>query len=72
MNKELEKLYYNPKYGFTSSTKFYKIARENNINVTQKEINEFINNQAVTQIFREQKRPEKFSSIVADKIRNEY
>ena len=72
MNKELEKLYYNPKYGFTSSTKFYKIARENNINVTQKEINEFINNQAVTQIFREQKRPENFSSIVADKIRNEY
>ena len=72
MNKELEKLYYNPKYGFTSSTKFYKIARENNINVTQKEINEFINNQAVTQIFREQKRSENFSSIVADKIRNEY
>ena len=35
MNKELEKLYYNPKYGFTSSTKFYKIARENNINVTK-------------------------------------
>ena len=72
INKELEKLYYNPKYGFTSATKFYKTAKENNINITQKQINEFINNQAVTQIFKEQKRPKYFSSIVADKIRDEY
>ena len=72
INKELEKLYYNPKYGFTSSTKFYKVAKQNNLNVTQKQINDFINNQAVTQVFREQKRPKKFSSITADKIRDEY
>ena len=71
-NKDLEKLYYNPKYGFTSATKFYKIAKQHNINESQKEINDFVNNQAVTQIFREQKRPNKFSSITADKIRDEY
>jgi len=72
INKELEKLYYNPKYGFTSSTKFYKTAKENNIDVSQKQINEFINNQAITQVFKEQRRPNKFSSIVADKIHDEY
>lgn len=72
INKELEKLYYNPKFGFTSANKFYKTAKENNLNVTQKKINEFINNQAVTQIFKEQRRPSKFSSITADKIRDEY
>ena len=51
-NKDLEKLYYNPKYGFTSATKFYKIAKQHNINVSQKEINDFVNNQAVVKIFR--------------------
>ena len=40
--------------------------------MSQKQINEFINNQAITQVFKEQRRPNKFSSIVADKIHDEY
>ena len=42
VNKELEKLYYNPKTGFTSGTKLYKMAKELNIKTTKKEINEFL------------------------------
>lgn len=72
VNKELEKLYYNPKTGFTSGTKLYKMAKELNIKTTQKEINEFLEKQAVVQVFREQKKPKLFSSIIADKIKDEY
>ena len=72
VNKELEKIYYNPQMGFTSGTKLYKMAKELNIKTTQKEINEFLEKQAVVQVFREQKKPKLFSSIIADKIKDEY
>ena len=72
VNKELEKLFYNPKTGFTSGTKLYKMAKELNIKTTQKEINEFLEKQAVVQVFREQKKPKLISSIIADKIKDEY
>ena len=36
VNKKLEKLYYNPKTGFTPGTKLYKIAKELNIKTSQK------------------------------------
>jgi Ca2+-binding EF-hand superfamily protein len=42
VNKELEKLYYNPKTGFISGTKLYKMAKELRIKTTQKEINKFL------------------------------
>ncbi len=41
VNKELEKLYYNPNTGFTSGTKLYKMANGLNIKTTQKERNDF-------------------------------
>lgn len=72
MDKELEKLYYNPKSGFTSSTKLYKKAKESNINVSQKDINDFLNNQAIYQIFKQPKKPTLFSTIVSNGIRDEY
>jgi hypothetical protein len=72
INKELEKLYYDPKKGFVSGTKLYKMAKEANIKTTQNEINNFLDNQAVVQIFREQKKPSIFSSIVANHITDEY
>jgi len=72
MNKELEALFYDPKKGFISGTKLYKKANEEGINVSQKQVNDFLNNQAVVQIFKEQKKPSLFSSIVADNTRDEY
>ena len=72
MIKELEKLYYNPKTGFTSGIKFYKTAIKNNINTTQQQVNKFLDNQSVVQVFREQKKPNIFSSIVVNNIHSEY
>ena len=72
VNKELEKLYYNPKTGFISGTKLYKMAKELRIKTTQKEINKFLEKQAVVHAFRQQKRPKLFSSIIADNIRDKY
>jgi hypothetical protein len=72
INKELTKLYYDPKIGFVSSDKLYKIAKENGVKCTQKEVNNFLNDQAVVQVFREQRKPKEFSSITAEKIRHEY
>ena len=40
-NKELTKIYYDPKIGFVSSDKLYKIAKENGVKCTQKEVNNF-------------------------------
>ena len=64
MNKELEKLYYNPITGFTSATKLYKMAIKNNINTTQQQVNNFLENQSIVQIFKEQRKPKNFSSII--------
>ena len=72
INKELTKIYYDPKIGFVSSDKLYKIAKENGVKCTQKEVNNFLNDQAVVQVFREQRKPKEFSSITAEKIRHEY
>ena len=36
------------------------------------EVNNFLDNQAVVQIFKEQKKPNIFSSIIVDKIRTKF
>jgi hypothetical protein len=72
MIKELEKLNYNKKTGFTFGLKLYKMAIKNNIDTTQQQVNKFLENQSVVQIFKEQKKPKIFSSIVVDNIRDEY
>ena len=40
-NKELEKIYYDPKSGFVSGNKLYKLAKESNIKTTQNEVKTF-------------------------------
>ena len=47
--KQLEKIYYDPQKGFVSADKLYKVARQYNINCTQKDVNNFLDN---TRIFR--------------------
>ena len=69
--KQLEKIYYDPQRGFVSADKLYKVAKQYNINCTQKDVNNFLDKQAVVQVFREQRRPHLFSSIIAEQIRHE-
>jgi len=71
-DKKLSELFYNSKTGLSNADKLYKKAKEYGLKVTKKEVKEFLDKQYVSQIFKEQKRPEKFSSITADKIRDEY
>ena len=72
INDQLKNIYYNPKTGLIDAYKLYKKARENNINTTLKHVQDFLNNQHVHQISKQNYRPKYFSSIVADKIRDEY
>jgi len=71
-NEQLKKLYYDPKIGLVDAYKLYLKAREKNINITYKQVLEFLNQQHVHQISKQNYRPKFFSSIVADKIRDEF
>ena len=71
-DKKLSDLYYNSKTGLSNADKLYKKAIENGLKVTKKEVKEFVDKQYVNQIFKDQKRPEQFSSITADKAGDEY
>ena len=70
--KYIKELYYNPKFGLTSPEKLYKKIKENGYKITLKQVKEFINKQEIAQVFNDDKRPENFSSIIADGIRDEY
>lgn len=63
--KELEKLFYNPIIGLVNTLKLYKKAKENNLDLTQKEINEFYNKQPINQILKPFRKAKQFSSIIA-------
>ena len=72
INEQLKKLYYDPKTGLIDAYKLYLKAKENNINVSYKQVNDFLNKQHVHQISKQNYRPKYFSSIIANKIRDEY
>jgi len=68
----LKELFYNPKFGLLSAEKLYKKVREDGRKITLKQIKEFMDKQEVNQVFKEDRRPEVFTSIVADGVRDEY
>lgn len=70
--KYVKELFYNPKFGLVSPAKLYKKVKENGYKITLKQIQEFVDKQEVAQVFKEDKKPEIFSSIIADGIRDEY
>ena len=53
INNQLKNIYYNPKTGLVDANKLYKKARENNINTTFRQVQEFLNNQHVHQISKQ-------------------
>jgi len=72
INDYLNKIYYNKNISFNTDKILYEKAKEDGYKITYKQIREYLKNQQVNQVYKEDKRPEKFSSIVADKIRSEY
>jgi ribosomal protein L21E len=73
LNDYLNGLFYNKNISFNTEKAIYKKAKEEKIfNITHKQIKDYLQNQEVNKIYKEEKRPTKFSSIVADKIRSEY
>jgi hypothetical protein len=65
--EELKKLYYDPLRGFIGPNKLYEKAKEENINVSKKQVRSFVSNQETAQInkARKRKRKEKYNSIIA-------
>ena len=72
INEYLNKIYYNKNISFNTEKVLYDKAKEDGYKITHKQIKDYLQNQQVNQIYKEDKKPEKFSSIVADKIKSEY
>ena len=72
IDKKISELFYNSKTGLSNVDKLYRKLKESGENVTRSQIKKFLDKQYVQQVFKENKRPAKFSSIIADDIRSEY
>ena len=68
----LKELYYNPKSGYMSINKFYKKAKEQDPSVTFDEVKKFVERQEVYQLSKQAVRPKEYSTILANKIRDNY
>jgi len=68
--EDLRELFY--KNHFMTNKELYDKANEQELKYTHKDINDFMKSQNYTQVMKQDKRPDIFSSIVADGIRAEY
>ena len=68
----LQKLYYNPKYGFQGANELYEKAKEIDPSVRKKEVSEFLKEQEIYQLHKEVHRKKEylrtFVSHLADQI----
>jgi hypothetical protein len=67
-NEELKQLYYDPKNGFGSFTKFYKIVRDKHPNITTKQIKQFLEKQETYQVNKQVNKPKVYNTILANKV----
>jgi hypothetical protein len=72
MTEQLKKLFYDVKTGFVSEKKLYDKAKEQGIKITHKEVKDFLGRQNVNQVFKKVERQKYYSSIVEDKIRDNF
>lgn len=70
--ENLKKLYYNPETGLQSADKLYRKAKELGLNVTHKQIKDFLSKQFSAQVFKQTKKNKVYSSIVASGPRANY
>ena len=71
-NELLKKLYYDPLIGLSSKAKFYKKAKSFDNSITLKNIQDFLDSQATTQITKQVKQNKEYSTIVSPGVRNNY
>jgi hypothetical protein len=69
---KIEELFNNPREGFINPTALYKKAKEQNIKISYKDINEYYKNQPITQIMHQTRKPKQYNSIVASYSRDIY
>ena len=65
---DLSDLYYNPKTGYKSAVKMYKTAIEHGINVSLKQVENFIKNQPTEQLNKQKTRKVSYNHIVANHV----
>ena len=63
MNEKLHDLYYDPKSGFLSLSKFYQKVKAQGIQASYGDVKRFYDQQTVPQITKQVKRPTEFSNI---------
>ena len=64
-NIVIDQYYRNPKFGFQSAAKLFHKLRNDNQNITLKQVKDYLNKQEDYQIMQEKKKPTKYNSIVA-------
>lgn len=68
----LKEIFYDTKKGYLSLDKFYKKVKLIDNSITLKDVKEFLDNQFTTQVNKDTKKPKEYSTIRADKIRDNY
>jgi hypothetical protein len=72
MNDLLQKLYYDPKTGYTSKEKLYRKAKDIDNNITLKIVKEFLETQPTYQITKQIKKPKLYDTIISPAVKNNY
>ena len=65
LEEKLSELYYNPRTGFQTKRKLYQTARANGIQVSEGDVQRFLEKQEVHQITKQVQKPKEFSTIYA-------
>jgi hypothetical protein len=62
---KVKTLFYDTKQGLINVQKFYKKVKDNKIDITQKQVKDFYDNQPVNQVMKPVRKPKEFSTIYA-------
>jgi len=66
MIKQLEEIFYDPKKGLVNFNKFKQKIKEEKIHISNKELKDFYDKQAINQVLKPIKKQKKFNSFVAN------
>ena len=65
IEEQLSELYYNPRTGFTTKRKLYQTARAKGLQVSESDVQRFLQKQETHQVTKQVKKPKEFSTIYA-------
>jgi hypothetical protein len=72
INKEIEKIYYNPKEGYIGANKLYKKLKKTIPEIKLKDVVNFLSKQDTNQLNRPEKKPKVYNSIISPDPGNNY